>query len=256
MILAALAALAGAFAQSATGLGFALLVGPVLFSIRPPDEAVTTLLILGMLMGLLVLFAERRPLHVLPAESRTILLAAIPGLPLGVLALEGLSAPALQLLLGITVIVTGLIQLRQGRRARAPTGSSSAPAPRSASRSLGGAVAGISAGALTSSITVNGPPVLLWLLAREATPPQVRDTLATMFVTLNLAALAIVLAVAGGGALDPLAVAVLAPFTAIGHRTGRSGVDRLEPQRVRAVLLALVLAAGVASAVTGIVELA
>jgi uncharacterized membrane protein YfcA len=248
VIFAAVAALAGAFAQSATGFGFALLVGPVLFSIRPPDEAVTTLLILGMLMGLLVLFAERRPLHVLPAESRTILLAAIPGLPLGVVALEGLSAPALQLLLGVAVIVTGLIQLRQRRIAHSSGGPGRG--------SLGGAAAGLSAGALTPSITVNGPPVLLWLLARDATPAQVRDTLATMFVALNVVALAVVVAVAGGGALDPLALAVLAPVTAIGHRAGRSGVDRLEPQQTRAVLLALVLAAGVASAVAGIIELA
>lgn len=248
MILAALAALAGAFAQSATGFGFALLVGPVLFSIRPPDEAVTTLLVLGTLMGLLVLFAERRPLQVLRAETRTVLLAAIPGLPLGVLALEGLSAPALQLLLGVAVIGTGLLQLRQGQIAHSSHTSGGG--------SLGGAVAGLSAGALTSSITVNGPPVLLWLLAREATPPQVRDTLATMFVALNVVALAIVLAVAGGGALDPLALAVLAPLTALGHRAGRSGVDRLEPQRLRVILLALVFAAGVASAVTGIIELA
>lgn len=253
MLLAAVAALAGAFAQSATGFGFALLVGPVLFSIRAPDEAVTTLLILGALVGLLVLLAERRPLHVLPRETRTVLLAALPGLPLGVLALEGLSAPALQLLLGIAAVVTGLIQLRQGRRRAAGRTSRGSAGP--SSGSAGGAVAGLAAGALTSSITVNGPPVLLWLLAREATPAQVRDTLATMFVALNLVALAIVVAVAGGGALDPGTLAVLAPLTALGHRAGRSGVDRLAPERLRALLLALVLAAGVASTVTGIVEL-
>jgi uncharacterized membrane protein YfcA len=253
MVLAAVAALAGAFAQSATGFGFALLVGPVLFSVRPPDEAVTTLLILGALMGLLVLFAERRPLHVLPREARTILLAAIPGLPLGVLALEGLSAPTLQLLLGVSVVSTGLIQLRQGRR-RAAAGSAHGTAG-SLSGSPGGVAAGLAAGALTPSITVNGPPVLLWLLAREAEPAQVRDTLATMFVALNVVALAIVVAVAGAGALDPGALAILAPLTLLGHRAGRSGVDRLAPERVRALLLALVLAAGVASAITGIVEL-
>lgn len=266
MVLAAVAALAGAFAQSATGFGFALLAGPVLFSIRPPDEAVTTLLVLGALIGLLVLFAERRPLHVLPREARTVLLAALPGLPLGVLALEGVSAPTLQLLLGVAVIVTGLLQLRQGRRraaaadrsATAGGAATGSPASTAGAESgvLGGAAAGLAAGALTSSITVNGPPVLLWLLARDAEPAQVRDTLATMFVALNLVALAIVLAVAGGGALDPGALAILAPLTLLGHRAGRSGVDRLAPERLRALLLALVLAAGAASALTGIIELA
>jgi uncharacterized membrane protein YfcA len=47
MLLAALAAFAGAFVQSATGMGFALVLSPALFAVMDPEEAVTAVLILG-----------------------------------------------------------------------------------------------------------------------------------------------------------------------------------------------------------------
>ena len=61
MALAALAALAGAFVQSATGFGFALVLSPALFAVLEPDEAVTTLLALGLALNVLVLFEHGRP---------------------------------------------------------------------------------------------------------------------------------------------------------------------------------------------------
>ena len=61
MILAGVAAFAGAFVQSATGFGFALVLSPALFAALDPVEAVTTLLILGLALNLLVLFERGRP---------------------------------------------------------------------------------------------------------------------------------------------------------------------------------------------------
>ena len=44
MLLAAVAAFAGAFVQSATGMGFALVLSPALFAVMDPEEAVTAVL--------------------------------------------------------------------------------------------------------------------------------------------------------------------------------------------------------------------
>ena len=64
-------------------------------------------------------------------------------------------------------------------------------------------VAGFAAGALTTTTSTNGPPMLLHLLGRGATPEQVRDTLTAGFI--GLAALgAIALAVTGTPALPDL----------------------------------------------------
>ena len=60
MLLAAVAAFAGAFVQSATGMGFALVLSPALFAVMEPEEAVTAVLILGAVLCALVLFESRR----------------------------------------------------------------------------------------------------------------------------------------------------------------------------------------------------
>ncbi len=61
MALAALATLLGATLQSATGFGFALVLGPAAFAVFEPAEALTVLLVLGAVLSVLMLFAERRP---------------------------------------------------------------------------------------------------------------------------------------------------------------------------------------------------
>ena len=64
MALAAVAAFLGAFVQSTTGFGFALVLSPALFAVMDPVEAVMTLLVLGLALSLLVLFERGRPEHV------------------------------------------------------------------------------------------------------------------------------------------------------------------------------------------------
>ena len=79
-------------------------------------------------------------------------------------------------------------------------------------------------GVLTTSTSVNGPPLLLWLLAKGATPVEVRDTLAFAFVLLNLAGLAAVVVAEGGLDVIDADVALLLPLTARGMA---GGTDRL-----------------------------
>ena len=103
MILAAAAVLAGAATQSATGFGFALLASPALFALLEPAEAVGALAVLGALMGVLIL-ADGRPGLIRWRGLGPLLLAAIPGLGLGLLVLDAFSKPALQIGVGIAVV--------------------------------------------------------------------------------------------------------------------------------------------------------
>jgi hypothetical protein len=118
---------------------------------------------------------------------------------------------------------------------------------------LGHAGIGLVVGVLTTSTSVNGPPLLLWLLARGATPGEVRDTLAASFVALNLAGLAVVgLATGALSALDA-ELLLLAPVVAAGWLAGTYAFRRLGRARFRAVGLALAGVSGVASLVAGLV---
>jgi uncharacterized protein len=175
VLLAAAAVLAGAVAQSATGFGFALIASPALFAVLDPGEAVTAVAALGLVLNVLVLVDAGRGLVNWRALA-PLLVSGIAGLALGLLALDLLSKAALQLVVGLAVVLAGLYQVR-ARAAEAPVaGSPSAAAT---------AAAGLSAGALTTSIGVTGPPVVFWLDARGARPDELRATLAATFLVLT-----------------------------------------------------------------------
>jgi uncharacterized membrane protein YfcA len=240
-LLAAAAALAGAFVQSATGFGFALVLSPALFAVLDPVEAVTALLVLGLALNLLVLFEGGRPEHVDWRALAPVLLAALPGLGAGVIALTRLSKHSLQVIVGVAVILAAGWQLWQRRHRDRPD----LPA------ATGWAV-GFVSGALTTSISVSGPPMVLWLEARGVRPEEFRATLAASFLALNLAGGVVLLAAEGSGALRAGTVAPLLGLVVIGYALGALAFRRLDRERFFVVVLALVAVTGVASIVAGL----
>ena len=81
MALAAVAAFLGAFVQSTTGFGFALVLSPALFAVMDPVEAVMTLIVLGLALSLLVLFERGRPSTWTGARWRRCCCGRCPGWP-------------------------------------------------------------------------------------------------------------------------------------------------------------------------------
>jgi uncharacterized membrane protein YfcA len=246
VILAAAAVVAGAVAQSATGFGFALIVSPALFAVLDPGEAVTAVAVLGIVLNVLVLADGGRGLVNWRALA-PLLVAGIAGLGLGVVALDLLSKAALQFVVGVAVVVAALIQAR-ARDTDAPApGSPSAPAT---------VAAGLSAGALTTSIGVTGPPVVFWLDARGARPEELRATLAATFLLLNPLAVVAVLAVRGAGdVIDPGQLLPLLAVLVAGYAAGAVAFRRLGTGSFRLAVLVLVVGAGLASAVAGLAGL-
>ena len=240
MALAAVAAFAGAAVQSATGFGFALVLSPALFAVMEPVEAVTALLVLGLALNLLVLFEGGRPEHVDWRALAPMLLAAVPGLAIGAVALTQLSKEVLQVAVGVAVIAAAGWQLRERARGHRPLPSAAAWG------------AGFASGALTTSISVSGPPLVLWLEARGVRPEEFRASLAASFLALNLAGGVVLLAAEGTGAFDAGAVAVLLVLVVAGYALGSVAFRRLDRERFFTLVLALVAATGVASVLAGL----
>jgi hypothetical protein len=241
MALAAAAAFAGAFAQSTTGFGFALLLSPALFAVLDPVEAVMTLLVLGLVLNLLVLFERGRPEHVDWRGLVPMLLAALPGLAVGAVALTQLSKEALQVGVGVAVIGAAAWQLRRRHRSASPHLPPAA-----------GPAAGFVSGALTTSISVSGPPVVLWLEARGAHPEEFRASLAATFLALNLAGGLVLLGAEGSPSLDAGTVALLLGLVVAGYALGALAFRRLDRERFYTTILALVAGAGAASVAAGL----
>jgi len=239
MALAAVAAFLGAFVQSTTGFGFALVLSPALFAALDPVEAVMTMLALGLALSLLVLFERGRPEHVNWRALVPLLLWALPGLAVGAVALTQLSKEVLQVAVGVAVIAAAAWQLRRRRRGAEPH-----PVP--------AAIAGFTSGALTTSINVSGPPVVLWLEARGARPEEFRASLAATFLALNLAGGALLLAAEGSASVDAGTVAPLLGRVGAGYALGALAFRRLNRERFYALVLALVAATGAASVAAGL----
>lgn len=247
MLLPALATLAGAALQSATGFGFALLAAPALLAAFGPRQAIGTVLALSIAMNVLVLGGERRRPQLVGRPLRLLVLWALPGLLGGALLLAAVSRAPLQVATGVAVLAAAAVAahpaVRAGREAARATPIATFATP----------VMGLVTGALTTATGVNGPPIVLWLQRRARTPVHVRDSLAAAFLALNVAGTLAVAALGGGG--HPVradTLLVLLPLVIVGHAVGRCVFERLDQERFRAAGLALVAAAGVGSAVAGL----
>ncbi|MEO9174376.1 MAG: sulfite exporter TauE/SafE family protein, partial [Gaiellales bacterium] len=98
----------GAFVQTVTGFGGALVLAPVLFATMQPAQAVLLSALLGIVQsGVLV---ARYSGHVLRRELSSLLAAAIPGLAVGVVVLRVAPSSVLRVMVGATVIVATIVR--------------------------------------------------------------------------------------------------------------------------------------------------
>lgn len=231
--------------QAATGFGFALIAGPLLYSVVEPSAAVGLVLVLGQVVNLLVLFGELRRPRVDWSAVTPALVAAVPGLPLGALIVRTLPGSALRLAVGLVVCAAVLHRIIRSRT------TASRPSP-----GWGAAVAaGFSVGVLTTSTTTNGPPLAIWLTARRMQPATLRDTVTVIFVVLDVIGIAVLVAVVGGGATFERAdwMPLLVPFAIAGHLLGRRVFLRLPARHFEWIVLSIALAAGATSAIASLV---
>jgi uncharacterized membrane protein YfcA len=216
---------AGAMLQAATGFGFSMVAAPLLFAAIGPEPAVVLLLVLSVEVNGLTLATERRRPRPLWRDAAMILVWAAPGALAGVAVLRSLPAVALQV--AVTLGVVGTLLARRVHEAHVPAW-----------------LAGLAAGGLTTSTSTNGPPILLHLLGRGATPEQVRDTITVCF--LGLAPIGVTaLVVTGDPALpDATLAAGLVPGVLVAHLVGRRGFRWLAAsERYEPVLTSVLLAA-------------
>lgn len=243
-IIAAVAIFLGGACNAATGFGFALVAAPLMVAALPPEQAIAAGLALGILVNTLTLLTERRRAEPLWREAGKILAWGAAGAVAGAFLLTELDRTAVQLL--VTASVLGALATRRLTTRSFLKG----PDPfRKVEGGRGLPLAGLAAGALTTTTSANGPPLLLYFLGRGISPARMRDTLSVLFISfgcIGLAALAVGSAdlAIPGGAL----VTVFPAAAAAGHVAGRPVFARLAEghyeQVVAGLLLVSVLAGG------------
>ena len=204
------AVLVGISVQAAIGFGFAFFAAPAAFAAFPPEQAVTVVLLLAIAIGCLVLFGERRTPEIARRPVWILVWAALPGMVVGAWLVTRADRELLQLLVGVMVLAGALLQAFGARRA-----------PRAAAPSRGGTGlevgGGLLAGVLGTSVTVNGPVVVLVLSRLGLRGGRLRDSLAAALLGLSLLATPVVLIASGRRS----------------RASGRMGRPRLRPGAAR-----------------------
>jgi len=239
------AVVVGMSVQAAIGFGFAFFVAPAAFAALSPERAVMLVALLGVAINCLVLFGERRPVSVARRPVGLLVAAAIPGMVAGAWLVTRADRSALQLAVGLVIIAAAAVQAHGGATAPAPA------AERPRALELGG---GFAAGALTTSVSVNGPAVVLVLTRLGLRGARLRDSLAATLLGLSAIGAPLLLAAAGSADALPSAgiAAACVPALLVGHRFGAAVFRRLDDHAHHRLALVAAGTAGVLSVAAGL----
>ena len=241
--LIALAVALSACVQATTGMGFALVLSPVLLVALTPTSAIVLLTGLSFAVNLLVLFIRDGRPHLVWEELRLILISAVPGSVCGLLLLRSLPKSALQIGVGVVVIALTLARLGRARDA----------APRRPAHVRGGrAAVGVLAGALSTSIGVNGPPLALWLQARGLAFTAIRDSLAVLFLGLDVITVLTLLPSYGRVHIAAATTGYCLLGLLAGYLIGGRLHLRISTARLQRLLSLIILASGASALIVGL----
>lgn len=173
-------AFAGALVQAATGFGFAILAAPVFLAVLSSHAALQVLVVIHLFQTARML-PKLWPQVPKPLLGRLVL-GALVGSPIGLVAFLHLSVTQLKLAVGVLIVLaTALLAARESgiisRWLKPPT--SEMPGP-SGGGGLGALATGAVAGAMTALLVMPGPPLMLYISARPL-PPLAARALAIAF---------------------------------------------------------------------------
>lgn len=161
-------ALLAAFVEGLSGFGFGLVSMALLPMVLPIEQAVPMVGAWSLSLNLVNAWSRRaqvRAGRVLP-----LVLAALPGIPLGLLFLTRAPEALVQAVLGLVIL--GYIALSRRRRRD--------PGPRPPSTGLA-ILAGLFGGALGGAFNTSGPPVVLYLSSRGWTKEETVGSMQVYF---------------------------------------------------------------------------
>lgn len=224
--------LLGAFAQTVSGFGYALVTVPLFTLAVDPRTAVVVTALTDI--GLTVTAAVRDRAYVRWRVAGSLTGAALLGLPLGLLVLATFPERLLSIL--IAVVVLGCVALVWSG-VRLHTGA------------VGMGAVGLLVGVLTAATGTNGPPLVAAFHSLGYDPRTFRATLAAIFTGVGLVGIAGFAAI-GRIDADVLWLSLVAlPAVPLGWWLGNLVFDRISPAVFRRiVLVGLVGSAGAALA--------
>ena len=157
--------------QGLTGFGFSILAVPLITLFISPKTAVPILLIYSMIINIVVLYSARRSVNL--KKIWILLVAGIITMPLGTHLLVIMNENLLKIFIGSMIFIFGILLLIGFRKQFSNEKVAMLPV-------------GMLSGLLGGSISISGPPIILFLSNQNVDKHAFRGNLAAYFFILNL----------------------------------------------------------------------
>ncbi len=223
-----------ALIQGATGFGFAIVAVPFYLIILGSLSAIQVSLIVTLSITILVAMRVWR--NAPPALLGRLAAGTLAGFPVGILAYRHADLETAKLAVGLLVVgfAVWLFCAARGR----PVVENPATHP------VADIAIGVVSGAMTTSLGMPGPVVLIYLSALGTGKEAMRATMLKLFVISNTGAIALQEWQVGIAGATWETAALLIPAVLVGGAVGH-GVSRfLDQQTFRTVVLAILAATG------------
>jgi uncharacterized membrane protein YfcA len=161
--------------RSTFGFGEALVAVPLLALVIPVDRAVPLATLVSVAVAAVVVVQDRDHIHV--GGAARLVLATLPGIPLGVWLLTAGADAVVKAILGVVLIAFSVFCLAGRVRAELKTDRSAW-------------AFGLAAGVLGGAYGMNGPPLVVYGSLRRWSPQHFRATLQGYFLPASLTGLA------------------------------------------------------------------
>jgi uncharacterized protein len=214
--------------QTSTGFGFSIMATPFLLLLFPPKEAIQINLILSLVISLALIVKIRRDID-FPLVKRFVI-GSIPGLPLGVFVFTHIDMNLLKVIISLFIILLTVLLIMKFR------------IKQSEMRDF---LAGGWSGALTTSIGMPGPPLLLYFSGTETRKEKLRGTTLAFYLFIYLVSLVIQVKVAGTTLTVWKSSLQALPIVAIGLVLGQALFSKINQQMFQIFTYVLLLFTGI-----------
>ena len=236
-VLIGLAVFFSSMVQTVTGFGFSLLAVPIMSMAVPTEIAVVIAATLSTFTSGGQAWTERH--HGDRPTIKRLVLASFVGMPFGLLILTVATSQQLKLGLAAVIFVFLIVNLRGFRLENAST-----PVD------LG---AGLVAGVLSTSLSTNGPPLVMALHARHFSPEVFRGTISSVLVSISVVSLALFAATGHFTTEVAWSLLVAGPALVVGFFIGHRVRGRINPVRFRGLVTLLLGATALVTVVSVVV---
>ncbi len=219
----------GSFAQALSGFGFALISIPLAGLVVSSTDAVVIQTFAGCVLSMVMAWQYRADAD--HAVLRAVIPASFIGIGVGMVVANSVSDKAMRFGVGIAVIIAA-IAIATGFRFH----TTHTAAVNSA--------AGLMSGMLAATTGTNGPPLVIAMAAQDASPRAFRANLQVAFAAGNFVLIPLFAASGKITRRTLLLSAVALVPTVFGRVFGEKVFARLNPNRFRRVVLAMLFLSG------------